>query len=318
MHAGDNEELPEGTEDCHNDEDADAAEISKAEDDSSDALADEVADRSKDDELDRNDDDHREERREERREDFRHVLLHELLDDSKHRNREDDRKHRLAIVCSCDIEAIDIDGRASCCRRDDARGNQDAAGKQAEQRIGANLLCRAVAKIDRQEVEASLIERRVEECVDAGIGSPEIEHLGTHNDSKGAEQAGCHDQRDHLHHGAGEIVENLVADSLRRQLLLRKVLIEVLVDGAAAGNSHREHRVIDLRHSLADDDLELLACPVDAQDTREALDCVAVDLRLVLEGQAQPCHAVRRGSDVILASYIGKHALSNLLIIDCH
>lgn len=66
MHAADHEELPEGAEDGHDDQDADAAKVSKAEEGVGDQRTDLVADRSEDDEGNGDRDDHGAERREDR------------------------------------------------------------------------------------------------------------------------------------------------------------------------------------------------------------------------------------------------------------
>lgn len=52
MHAADHEELPEGAEDGHDDQDTDTAKVSKTKEGVGDEAADLVADRGKDDEGD--------------------------------------------------------------------------------------------------------------------------------------------------------------------------------------------------------------------------------------------------------------------------
>lgn len=66
MHAADHEEPPEGAEDGHDDQNTDAAKISKAEERVSDQRTDLVADGGEDDEGDGDRDDHGAKRREDR------------------------------------------------------------------------------------------------------------------------------------------------------------------------------------------------------------------------------------------------------------
>ena len=100
MHAADHEELPEGAEDGHDDQDTDAAKVSKAEERVSDQRTDLVADGGEDDEGDGDGNDHGAERREDRGKHVGHDLLKELLNKVQDGHRENDRQDGLLVVAA--------------------------------------------------------------------------------------------------------------------------------------------------------------------------------------------------------------------------
>ena len=319
MHAADHEELPEGAEDGHDEQDADATHVSETEEGVSDEATNLVAERGEDDEGDGDGDDHGAERREDRGEHVGHDLLKELLDEVEDRHRKDDRQDGLLIVCSGDLDAVDGDDSAAILGRDahDGRGHEGAAEEHAQNRGGAELLSSGIAQVDGDKGKRGLVQGGVEERVGrVGIGK-DAEHGGAEDRSDGAEQTAGHEQRDQLGHGARQIVEDDVGQVLELELLLGSV--EVLVDrgtllDAGDGDELGKH----LGHVLADDDLELATGELATQNTLDLLDLLHVGLVVVLERQTQARHAVGGDGDVFRAAHELEDIGGNLLVIYCH
>ena len=319
MHAADHEELPEGAEDSHNDQDTEATHVSQTKEGVGDDVADLVTDRGKDDEGDGDSDDHGAERRKDRGQHVGHDLLKELLDEVEDGHREDDRQDGLLIVGSGDLDAVDGDDSAAILGRDahDGRGHEGAAEEHAQNRGGAELLSGGIAQVDGDKGERGLVQGGVEERVGrVGVGK-DVEHGGAENRSDGAEQTAGHEQRDQLGHGARQIVEDDVGQVLELELLLGSV--EVLVDrgtllDAGDGDELGKH----LGHVLADDDLELAAGELATQNTLDLLDLLHVGLVVVLERQTQARHAVGGDGDVLRTAHELEDIGGNLLVIYCH
>ena len=319
MHAADHEELPEGAEDGHDDQDADAAKVSKAEEGVGDHRTDLVADRSEDDEGNGDRDDHGAERREDRGQHVGHDLLKELLNKVQDGHREDDRQDGLLVVGSGDLDAVDGDDSATLLSRDthDGRGHESAAEEHAQNRRGAELLSGGIAQVDGDKGKRCLVQGGVEERVGRiGIGE-NAEHGGAEDRGDGAEQTAGHEQRDELGHGAGQIVEDDIGQVLELELLLRSV--EVLVDrstllDAGHGDELGEH----LGHVLSDDDLELAAGELATQNTLDLLDLLHVGLAVILERQTQARHAVGGDGNILRTAHELEDIGGNLLVIYCH
>ena len=319
MHAADHEELPEGAEDGHDDQDTDAAKVSKAEERVSDQRTDLVADGGEDDEGDGDGNDHGAERREDRGEHVGHDLLKELLDEVEDRHRKDNRQDGLLIVGSGDLDAVDGDDAATLLSRDthDGRGHESAAEEHAQNRRGAELLSGGIAQVDGDKGKRCLVQRGVEERIGRVVGREHTEHGGAEDGRDGAEQTASHEQRDELGHGAGQIVEDDVRQVLELELLLGS--IEVLVNGLTlldAGNGDELGEY--LGHVLADDDLELAAGELATQNTLHLLDLLHVGLAVILERQTQARHAVGGDGNVLRAAHELEDIGGNLFVIYCH
>ena len=283
MHTADHEELPEGAEDGHDDQDTDATKVSKTKEGVGDEVAEFVADRREDDKGNGNGDDHGAERREDRGEHVGHDLLKELLDKVQDRHRKDDRQDGLLVVGSGDLNAIDGDDAAALlgCDAHHGRGNEGTAEEHAEDGAGAELLSRGIAQVDRDKRKRCLIKRGVEERIGRVGVRKNAQHGGAEDGRDGAEQTAGHEQRNQLSHGARQIVENDVGQVLELELLLGS--IEVLVNGvtlldAGDGDELGEH----LGHVLADDDLELAAGKLATQNTLDLLNLLHVGLAVIL------------------------------------
>lgn len=319
MHAADHEELPEGAEDGHDDQDTDTAKVSKTKEGVGDEAADLVADRGKDDEGDGDGDDHGAERREDRGQHVGHDLLKELLDKVQDRHREDDRQDGLLVVGSGDLDAVDGDDSATLLSRDthDGRGHESTAEEHAQNRRGAELLSSGIAQVNGDKGKRGLVQGGVEERVGRiGIGE-NAEHSGTEDRGDGAEQTAGHEQRDQLGHGARQIVEDDVGQVLELELLLRSV--EVLVDrGTLLDAGHGDELGEHLGHVLADDDLELAAGELATQNTLDLLDLLHVGLAVILERQTQARHAVGGDGNILRTAHELEDIGGNLLVIYCH
>ena len=319
MHAADHEELPEGAEDGHNDQDTDTAKVSKTKEGVGDEVADLVADRCKDDEGDGNGDDHGAKRREDRGQHVGHDLLKELLNKVQDGHREDDRQDGLLIVGSGDLDAIDGDDSAALLGGDahHGRSHEGATEQHAEHRAGAELLSGGIAQVDGDKGKRCLVQGGVEERVGRVVGRDNAQHGGAEDGRDGAEQTAGHEQRDELGHGARQIVKDDVRQVLELELLLGS--IEVLVDGgtlldAGDGDELGEH----LGHVLADDDLELAAGELATQNALDLLDLLHVGLAVILERQTQARHAVGGDGNILRTAHELEDIGGNLLVIYCH
>lgn len=319
VHAADHEELPEGAEDSHDDQDADAAKVSKAEEGVGDQRTDLVADGGEDDEGDGDGNDHGAKRREDRGEHVGHDLLKELLDEVEDRHRKDDRQDGLLIVGSSDLDAVDGDDAATLLRgsRHNGRSHEGATEQHAEHGAGAELLSRGITQVDGDKGERGLVQRGVEERIGRVVGREHTEHGGAEDGRDGTEQTAGHEQRDELGHGARQIVEDDIGQVLELELLLGS--IEVLVDGLTLldtgdGDELGEH----LGHVLADDDLELAAGELATQNTLDLLDLLHVNLVVILERQTQARHAVGGDGDILRTAHELEDIGGNLLVIYCH
>ena len=319
VHTADHEQLPEGAEDGHDDEDAEATHVSQTEEGVGNDIADLVADRGEDDEGDGDGDDHGAERGEDRGEHVGHDLLEELLNEVQNGHRQDDRQDGLLIVGRGDLDTVDGDdaGAAVGSSAHDGRGHEGAAEEHTQDRGGAELLGRGVAQVDGDEGERRLVQGGVEERVGrVGVGQ-DAEHGGAEDGRDGAEQTAGHEQRDQLGHGARQIVEDDVGEVLDLELLLGRV--EVLLDllallDAGDGDELGKH----LGHVLADDDLELAAGELATQDALDLLDGLDVGLAVVLERETQARHAVGGDGDVLRTANEPEDVDGNLLVIYCH
>ena len=317
--------MPQTTKSCqkaqdgHDDQDADAAKVSKAEEGVGDQRTDLVADGGEDDEGNGDRDDHGAERREDRGEHVGHDLLKELLDEVEDRHRKDDRQDGLLIVGSSDLDAVDGDDAAALLGGDahHGRSHEGATEQHAEHGAGAELLSRSIAQIDGDKRERCLVQRGVEEGVGRVVGREHTKHGGAEDRGDGAEQTASHEQRDELGHGAGQVVEDDVRQVLELELLLGRV--EVLVNGLALldagdGDELGEH----LGHVLADDDLELAAGELATQNTLDLLDLLHVGLAVILERQTQARHAVGGNGNILRTAHELEDIGGNLLVIYCH
>ena len=319
MHAADHEELPEGAEDGHDEQDADATHVSKTKEGIGDEAADLVAERGEDDEGDGDGDDHGAERREDRGEHVGHDLLKELLDEVEDRHRKDDRQDGLLIVGSGDLDPVDGDDSAAILGRDahDGRGHEGATEEHTQNWGGAELLSGGIAQVDGDKGKRGLVQGGVEERVGRiGVGK-DADHGGAENRSDGAEQTAGHEQRNQLGHGARQIVEDDVRQILELELLLGS--IEVLVDrGTLLDAGHGDELGEHLGHVLADDDLELAAGELATQNTLDLLDLLHVGLVVVLERQTQTRHAVGGDGNILRTAHELEDIGGNLLVIYCH
>ena len=169
----------------------------------------------------------------------------------------------------------------------------DRREQHRKERVGAKLLCRGIAYVDGQEVEARVIDR-VEDVVGRarlGDESAELE-----NGEKSTDHARCHEDG----HDGREDTRDDLEESVAEALLGR--------DGAVVGDlatlSHSElgDLVVCLRNVWTDAHLVLAVLNDDVNDPGDSLYRVDVDLRVVLHLEAQPRCAVHDEAHVLLAA----------------
>ena len=322
MHAGHDQELPEGSDDREGKDGRYAAGVAEREHEVAECIAEHRADRGECAEADGNHHEHREEGHEDGGEHVGNHALEELFHLPEHGHAEKDREHGRGVGIEHGGYAIDRrEGLAGIgCGRDDVheiRRDEDASHHHAEHLRGAKLLCCRVSEVYRHEVEAGVVDPVVEQVIDLGVGRPHIEHARACDDSDGAKHCCAHHDRDGSDHGLREIVEDCLSDTLCRPGLLLLVVIEVLVDGAASRDAELHDRVVYLRNVLADDDLILATRPLAAEHSLDSLDSVVVGDRFVLQVDSQPCHAVRDACDVVLAADSVEDLCGNAFVV-CH
>ena len=88
-----------------------------------------------------------------------HVLVDKAVHVAHHPHREDDGDDRARIVVYGAGDAVDGERRALGREFDETRGDEDAAEEHANGDRRVELLCSRVAEVDREEVEARVVDK---------------------------------------------------------------------------------------------------------------------------------------------------------------
>ena len=140
-----------------------------------------------------------------------------------------------------------------------------------------------------------------------------IEEVDLADDIAEAEHQASADERGD---DGGEDLAEHAHDALRGILVCPSRSLRRLL-GNALDTRDRGEFLVEVRHIVADDDLELPCLRKGALRARQALDGLYIGLSLVNEHEAHARHAVGDGRDILLAAHEVKE-LSRILRVLCH
>ena len=195
-----------------------------------------------------------------------------MIDQSHKRDTEQDRNDRLLVIHHCDSDAKDSKRSAVGNHRNILGSLQDAAHDGTQRSRNVQLLGGGVAQQDGHVVEAGIIDD-VKEDVGAAVLGNQIEHGGSEQRGNDLRKAGDHQDGNQRSHRAGEVVQDVGSNFLRRQRLFR--LIQIFVNGGMRGKiAHLADFGVNLGNILSDDNLILSAGTGNTQNTGNFFDFI--------------------------------------------
>ena len=269
MHAGHDQELPEGCDDCYCDE---AAHVAESDQTGGNILADVGAGGSQGAEGKGQHDQQGQEGDEDGGKGVGNDLLKELLDAAHGPDGEDDGDDRLGIVAESGRNSEDSEAGHFQVRRHghEVGGEQDAAHEHAQDGGGADPGGSGVAYIDGQEVEARVVYE-VKEFVDIAFRSEDAQKIGTQHRKDGLEYGRSDQYGDQRGERACHVVEDVHDHPAGSQLFSGSTACVLRGSGGGEAADGQDF-LIDLGNVLTDDDLELAAGADHAQDAAHLFD----------------------------------------------
>ena len=313
MHAGDDQQGPEGAHDAHSQE----AQLSLHEvDECGDALADHDAGRA--DHDDRNGSSNEEDQHglEEVLGDSRGDLVDGTLNVRQDPGHAQGRDDGVGVLDAHHRDAQEVCGgiadRDRLHHGAEIRVQHQACNGNGDEHIGVELLGSRSGHHHRQEVEGCVTDG-VQDLVGLTVGRQHACHAQQHDQQ--LDHGAADDGGDQRGHGAHDGIQNVVAHLLQGQGLL---LLAAGHLACLAEVAHLEHFVVGLFHMVANDDLVLAALVHDAHDAVGRLDGCVVDLALVLHHEAKAGHAVGHAGNVLHTADVLHDLFGDRSIIFCH